>query len=212
MPDFANTITRAARTLTEQEQRKLLAVTGQRRDGWRDHVIFSVALGAGLREHEILALNVGDVFDDLGRARRRLALRVFKRASQEPAAQEVLLPDTVRAKLEKLLAMRKADGEALTPESPIFVSRLNRRLSARQLRRAFAVWQERAGFEHCFNVHALRHYADLLVMPSRARCSWIATESVEAHAALSEAASRLAGWGRTSVSGRRPRAFTRTRP
>jgi integrase/recombinase XerC len=159
MPDFANTITRAARTLTEQEQRKLLAVTGQRRDGWRDHVIFSVALGAGLREHEILALNVGDVFDDLGRARRRLALRVFKRASQEPAAQEVLLPDTVRAKLEKLLAMRKADGEALTPESPIFVSRLNRRLSARQLRRAFAVWQERAGFEHCFNVHALRHTA-----------------------------------------------------
>ena len=71
MPDFANTITRAARTLTEQEQRKLLAVTGQRRDGWRDHVIFSVALGAGRREHEILALNVGDVFDDLGRARRR---------------------------------------------------------------------------------------------------------------------------------------------
>ncbi len=114
MPDFANTITRAARTLTEQEQRKLLAVTGQRRDGWRDHVIFSVALGAGLREHEILALNVGDVFDDLGRARRRLALRVFKRASQEPAAQEVLLPDTVRAKLEKLLAMRKARAARVT--------------------------------------------------------------------------------------------------
>lgn len=159
MPDFAHTITRAARTLTEQEQRKLLAVTGQRKDGWRDHVIFSVALGAGLREHEILALNVGDVFDDHGRARRRLALRVFKRASQEPAAQEVLLPDTVRAKLEKLIAVRKAQGEQLTPETPLFVSRLNRRLSARQLRRAFAVWQERAGFERIFNVHALRHTA-----------------------------------------------------
>ena len=186
MPNFANIITRAARTLTEQEQRKLLAVTGQRRDGWRDHVIFSVALGSGLREHEILALNVGDVFgdvfDDLGRARRRLALRVFKRASQDPTPQEVLLPDTVRVKLEKLLAMRKADGETVTPESPIFVSRLNRRLSARQLRRAFAVWQERAGFEHCFNVHALRHYADLLVMPSRASSR---TESPVRRAAIS---------------------------
>ena len=66
MTTYADSISRPARTLTENEQRLLLKVTGQRLDGFRDHVIYSVALGAGLREHEILALNVGDVFDDAG--------------------------------------------------------------------------------------------------------------------------------------------------
>jgi len=104
MTAYADTISRPARTLTESEQRLLLKFTGQRLDGFRDHVIYSLALGAGLREHEILALDVGDVFDDSGYAKRRLALRIFKRSSEEPAPQEVLLPDVVRAKLDKLLA------------------------------------------------------------------------------------------------------------
>ena len=46
-------------------------------------------------------------------------------------------------------------GEA----APIFVSRKKGRLSARQLRHAFKVWQERAGFERSFNFHSLRHTA-----------------------------------------------------
>lgn len=45
-----------------------MKVTGEHRAGYRDHVIFAVALGAGLREHELLALDVGDVFDEDGRA------------------------------------------------------------------------------------------------------------------------------------------------
>lgn len=52
------------------------------------------------------------------------------------------------AKLQrKLLASRKRAGETLVATTPIFVRRLGRRLSARQLRHAFEVWQERAGFE-----------------------------------------------------------------
>lgn len=159
MTAYAEAIALPASTLTEHEQRLLLKVTGQRRDGFRDHVIFSVALGVGLREHEIVALNIGDVFDDGGRARRRLRLRVFKRSSDEPAPQEVMLPDLVRAKLEKLLASRRHAGEALTPDTPIFVSRLGRRLSTRQLRRAFSVWQQRCGFDRHFSFHTLRHCA-----------------------------------------------------
>lgn len=157
MTTYADSVSRPARTLTENEQRLLLKVTGQRRDGFRDHVIYSVALGAALREHEILALNVGDVFDDAGHAKRRLRLRVFKRASDDPAPQEVMLPDLVRAKLEKLIAGRRRDGEVLTDESPIFVSRLGTRLSARQLRHAFGVWQKRCGFERHFCFHSMRH-------------------------------------------------------
>ncbi len=190
MTAYADRVSRPARTLTESEQRLLLKVTGQRLDGFRDHVIYSLALGAGLREHEILALDVGDVFDGGGHARRRLALRVFKRASQDPAPQEVLLPDVVRGKLEKLLAARNRAGESLTPSTPVFVSRLGRRLSARQLRHAFGVWQERAGFERRFNFHALRHTActnlyrssrDLRLTQRFARHKSVLTTSIYTH-------------------------------
>lgn len=134
-------------------------MTGQHAAGFRDHVILSIALGTGLREHEILALDIGDVFDAAGRAKRHVELRVFKRATDDPPPQEIVLSDTVRAKLEKLLRQKRGDGHDVGRTAPLFVSRKRGRLSARQLRHAFAVWQERAGFEREFNFHALRHTA-----------------------------------------------------
>jgi len=70
MSNYAESIARPPRTLTEREVALLLRTTGEHAAGWRDHVIFSLALGTALREHELLALDVGDVFDG-GRARRR---------------------------------------------------------------------------------------------------------------------------------------------
>jgi integrase len=64
-------------------------------------VIFSLALGTALREHEILALDVGDVFDDADKVRRRVYLRVFKGCNEDSAPEEVILPDALRAKLDK---------------------------------------------------------------------------------------------------------------
>src|SRR4051812_39158244 len=52
---------RAPRVPTAAEQAKLLKVTGEHVDGFRDHMIFAFALGTGLREKEIASLNVGDV-------------------------------------------------------------------------------------------------------------------------------------------------------
>jgi hypothetical protein len=49
-------------------------VTGEHREGSRDHCIFAAALGTALREHEIAALNVGDVLHEDGRVRRPIAL------------------------------------------------------------------------------------------------------------------------------------------
>ena len=159
MSAYADAIARPPRTLTEREVALLLRTTGQHAAGWRDHVIISVALGTGLREHEILALDIGDVFDDGGRAKRHVRLRVFKRASDDPPPQEIVLSDTVRAKVEKLLRQKRADGHDTGPAAPLFISRKHGRLSRRQLRHAFGVWQARAGFERIFSFHALRHTA-----------------------------------------------------
>lgn len=160
MAAYVESVRRAPRTLTEREQKALLRVTGEHRAGWRDHVLFAMALGTGLRAHELVALDVGDVFDDSGRARRRLALRVFKGDGRgDDDGQEVLLPEGLRAKLAKFWAWKTSEGESLDRAAALFVSQRGSRLSTRQLRHAFAVWQERAGFERHVSLHMLRHSA-----------------------------------------------------
>jgi site-specific recombinase XerD len=154
---YAERTRKPPRTLTEIEQARLLKTTGEHKDGFRDHVIFSLALGTALRESELLALDVGDVSPDGKKARRRVTLRVFKRATDEPAPQEVFLPDAVFYKLEKYLRWKDGRGESLAPDAPLFVSRNHRRLSARMLREAFRVWQERAGLDRRHTFHSLRH-------------------------------------------------------
>jgi Site-specific recombinase XerC len=189
MTAYADAIAKPPRTLTELEQKILVRVTGEPRDGFRDDVIISVALGTGLREHELLALDLDDVFDDEGHSKRRMNLRVFTRSAHEPAVQEVVLPDRVRAMLEKLRAWKKREGESLAPEAPLFLSRLGKRLSSRQLRENFVVWQERAGFERHISLHSSRHCADLRVMPMRATmrttCRGVCDAEVFADAAQS---------------------------
>ena len=60
---YVSNIATPHRTLTERERRQLLKVTGERRDGYRDHILYSMALATGLREHELASLEVGDVFE-----------------------------------------------------------------------------------------------------------------------------------------------------
>jgi integrase len=59
-------------TLTRSEQETLLRVSSEHP---RDHLIFSLALGTGLRLPEIVGLNVGDVFTIEGKPRSRLRHR-----------------------------------------------------------------------------------------------------------------------------------------
>jgi integrase/recombinase XerC len=159
MPTYAAAVRRPPRTLTSIEQARLLKVTGEHRDGFRDHVLFTLALGTALREHELAALDVGDVLLEDGRVRRRLTLRTFKRSTSEPAIQDVFLPDSAWYKLSKFIAWKRAQAESLEPTAPLFVSRRGLRIATRTLRHLFRLWQERAGFDRLFNFHALRHTA-----------------------------------------------------
>ena len=79
-------------TLTAAEQKAILRVTAA---NVRDHVIYSMALGSGLRLAELVGLNVGDVFTPDGTPRTRVHIRreiakggraadVFLRISRRP--------------------------------------------------------------------------------------------------------------------------------
>ena len=188
--NYADAIIRPPKTLTDLEQRLLLKVSGEHRAGFRDHVIFSLALGTGLREHEIVALNVGDIFTTDGKTKRRVRLEVFKRSNKDSESQEVILPDNVRAKLEKFYRWKKRQGQSLASEDALFISRKGNRLSTRQLRHVFIVWQERAGFDRNFSFHALRHSAisnlyrstkDIRIAQRFARHKSILTTAIYSH-------------------------------
>lgn len=43
-------------------------ITGEDRAGYRDHLLYAMTLGTRLREHELIALSVGDVLRE-GRPR-----------------------------------------------------------------------------------------------------------------------------------------------
>src|SRR2546428_11569399 len=108
---------RAPETMTGSEQASLLRATA---DAIRDHVLYSMALGTGLRLSELLGLNVGDVSPDGREARRRVTL--------DPATTkggrrgEVFLPARLIPKLRAVLAWKAEHGESLEPDPPLFVS------------------------------------------------------------------------------------------
>ena len=159
MGNYAASIPRTPRTLTDSEQRLILKVTGEHRDGFRDHMILSLAVGPGLREFEVAGLDVGDMLNAHGRVKRRIGLRVFKTSNPDPAMQEVFLPNSAWYKMTKFIAWKRSRGESLAPDAPLFVSRRGCRIATRTIRHLFRVWQQRAGFDKLHNFHSLRHTA-----------------------------------------------------
>lgn len=191
-----NVVRAPPRTLSPSDQQLLLRVTGEHVDGFRDHVTYSLALGTALRESELAALDIVDVYSGDEKVRREIVLRRFKGSERagEPEArqaqQRVFIPRAVRLKLEKYVSWKDRRGESVKPGAPLFVSRFGLRISARQMRTAFARWQNRAGIERPINFHGLRHTSlstlyrrtkDLLLVQQQARHAHATTTEIYAH-------------------------------
>ncbi len=83
-------------TLTQDEQKAILRATAKH---VRDHLIFSLALGTGLRLAEIVGLNVGDAFLPDGTPRGRIRLR--REIAKGGRVGDVFLPDALGPKLRR---------------------------------------------------------------------------------------------------------------
>ncbi len=199
---YAERTRRPPKTLTAAEVAKLLKVSGEHKDGFRDHLILSFALGSALRESEIVGLDVEDVAKSGagGRLlpRRTLQLRVFKRGggNPDPKNQRVPVADGTYYKLEKFLAAGAGPG-------PLFRSRKGgARLSTKAVRTLFAKWQRVAGFDHLYSFHHLRHTAitglykrtkDVRVAQRFARHANINTTTIYEHASDDDVSSAAKG-------------------
>jgi site-specific recombinase XerC len=141
-------------TLTRAEQQAILRATA---GNARDHLIYSLALGTGLRLAEIVGLNVGDVYTPEGRPRNRVRLR--PEIAKGGRAGDVFLPDALLVKFRRFWRHKATRREGLQPESPLFCSQSRTRISPRRVQFAFRTWQVKAGFDRLYSFHALRHTA-----------------------------------------------------
>jgi site-specific recombinase XerC len=141
-------------TLTRAEQRAILRATA---GNPRDHLIYSLALGTGLRLAEIVGMNVGDVYCPEGRPRNRVRLRA--EIAKGGRVGDVFLPSALLAKFRRFWRHKATRREGLRPEDPLFCSQSRTRISSRRVQFAFRTWQVTAGFDRLYPFHALRHTA-----------------------------------------------------
>ncbi len=142
-------------TLTLAEQRAILRATA---GNLRDHLIYSLALGTGLRLAEIVGLNVGDVYLPNGTPRTRIRLR--PELVKGGRAADVFLPDSLIRKFRRFRRHKRRFGDGLKPGDPLFYAQGGkRRISPRRVQFAFRTWQVKATFDRLYPFHALRHTA-----------------------------------------------------
>jgi integrase len=142
-------------TLTHGELKALLRATAR---NLRDHLIYSLALGTGLRLAEIVGLNVGDVYTPESRPKNRIQLR--PEIAKGGRAGDVFLPDSLVSKLKRFWTWKRRRCEGLGPGDPLFCSHGGRRrISPRRVQFAFRTWQGKAGFDRLYPFHCLRHTA-----------------------------------------------------
>src|SRR2546426_3455845 len=152
-------------TLTHSEQKAILRASACNP---RDHLIYSLALGTGLRLAEIVGLNVADVYTPDGTPRTRMRLR--PEIAKNGRAGDVFLPDALLAKFRNFWRHKATRRESLRAEDPLFCSQGGRRrISPRRVQFAFRTWQVKAGFDRLYPFHALRHYSEPRIMPSHRR-------------------------------------------
>ena len=184
-------------TLTRDETRMLLSASASHP---RDHLIFSLALGTGLRLSELVGLDVGDLFFPSGAPRVRV--RVRPEIAKRGRSGDVFLPDALTPKLEAFWVYKQQRGERIAPNEPLFCALSRRRLSPRRIQVLFRSWQVHAGFDRHYPFHALRHTAvsnvyrasrDLFLAQRFARHASPLTTVIYTHASDEELRERLRG-------------------
>jgi integrase/recombinase XerC len=141
-------------SLTADELQALLSATV---DHPRDHLVFSLALGTGLRLGELTGLVVGDLYFPNGRP--RLRVRVRPEIAKRGRGGDVFLPDALEPKLIAFWQYKIDHHESLDPHAPLFCGLSRRRISPRRIQVLFHAWQRVAGFDRSYCFHTLRHTA-----------------------------------------------------
>jgi integrase/recombinase XerC len=109
----------------------------------RDHLIFSLFLGTGIRLGSLVALNVDDV---------EVTRETIQTRGKNGTSQVVFLNKRLRRLLRAYLHNHPAK-----PDGPLFLSSRGGRLGARQVQLRLCHWLEKTGITGHYTIHTLRH-------------------------------------------------------
>ncbi len=131
----------------------------------RDRLLVSLMIVQGCRQIGLHRLNLGDI---IRRAGQQVGLRLEAKGSE----RVIPLTADVSAILDRYIAARKAAGEKLTKDSPVFVSlALNskgNRLTRRSMQRIVNAYLEAAELKYeedrTMTTHGLRHTVGYLLI------------------------------------------------
>ena len=131
-----------AQTLTDAQLRRCLKWCQTRRHSTRDTTIFYVSYYAGLRAHEIAALTVGNVYDELGAVREQFVLD----AVQTKGANSCTV--WINAKLRRQLEQYRSNLLFKDANRALFQSQKGGAFSANTMTQLFLNIYRVAGFEN----------------------------------------------------------------
>lgn len=131
-----------ARVLTEQEQKRLLAVIAQGRYAARNRMAVMLSYLAGLRVGEITALTWGDLLDGNGVVRDQI--RLTAEVTKGGHARVVFVNDRLRKEIERY---RSTLGDSVKAERPLLVTQKRTAFSANTLCQLMGQLYAQAGLD-----------------------------------------------------------------
>lgn len=141
---FKKDRTKKRRAPTDEQYRALLEDTGGY-NAKRNRAIVALFLTTGIRRNELLNLNWGDI--DLSGG------TLYIRAAKGHQSRDLPLGEETIQRLKELLGSRVPD-----PDEPVFLSRLNKRMSKTALRSVTKRAAKRSGIDpKDFCNHSMRH-------------------------------------------------------
>ena len=140
------------RALTIEEEKRLIRIISERKHTERDLVIIRFPLETGLRLREVAGLNWQDVSSMHEDILNRFKLR--PEIAKRQKSRIVELNRHIRMELEAYRKWYSREFHQTT--GPLFISRIGRRLSPRQIERIADKWFQLAGIDGV-TYHGLRH-------------------------------------------------------
>lgn len=154
-PDWNGLTPRQVLRLKAACEQRIKACERDNQNPLLEAAVFYVLLQTGLRESELVALDVGQY--------HHRGLHQVVRHKNKRVSNKVPVPQEAREFLERYLETRAGDGEKLKRDEPLFLSRYGNRLATQDVRRicqrlvkqATAYLGEEEKFR--FTPHMLRH-------------------------------------------------------
>ena len=109
-----------ARVLTEQEQKRLLAVVSQSKYAPRNRIAFMLSYQSGMRVGEIAALTIADVYEPDGTVREQI--RLSSEITKGGHARTAFVNDRLRKELERYWFTIR---DTAKPERPLLRTQKN---------------------------------------------------------------------------------------